>query len=418
MYDVISNDRNFYQGAANMEWGQSQDMVNQFLAQQDRLTSNYQADRQFDYGALRDIIGDTQFDRTLAQQQFEQAAGNEQWATEMQRMLQRDAVSDQQWNTEFDWNALMDAAGLTGNFNGGRTLAGKASDLNQSQFDWSKQMDQAGLQLERDSLNQRKAEFASDDAWRKYEFNNMSATQRAQLNQNASQFGEEMAWRLYEMEAGQALTRELSQAELEAYTSGSSSGSTSGSLGALSAKYESNGNPGTIGRNKGDIGGASYGTYQLTTASGNAQKFANQYGGSLAGKKAGTAAFDAAWKAEAKKNPKAFEAAQHNYIEKTHYQPAANQFKKITGIDPSKQPKAIQDMIWSIGVQHGSGGAASIFKNAKISKAMTAETIVKRVYGERMNVNKYFTSSSSGIKASVKSRFQKEMNDALSMLRG
>lgn len=418
MYDVISNDRNFYQGAANMEWGQSQDLVNQYLAQQDRLTSNYQADRAFDYGAMRDIIGDTQFDRNLAQQQFEQAAGNEQWATELQRMLQRDAVSDSQWNQQFDWNALMDAAGLTGNFNGQRTLAGKASDLNQSQFNWSKQMDQAGLQLERDALNQRKAEFASDDAWRRYEFNNMSATQRAQLNQNASQFGEEMAWRLYEMEAGQALTREMSQAELEAYTRGSSSGSTSGSLGALSSKYESNGNPATIGRNKGDIGGASYGTYQLTTASGNAQKFANQYGGSLAGKKAGTAAFDAAWKAEAKKNPKAFEAAQHAYIQKTHYQPAANQFKKITGIDPATQPKAIQDMIWSIGVQHGSGGAASIFKNAKISKAMTAETIVKRVYGERMNVNKYFSSSPVSLRNNVKARFKKEMNDALGMLRG
>lgn len=418
MYDVISNDRNFYQGAANMEWGQSQDLVNQYLAQQDRLTSNYQADRAFDYTALRDVIGDTQFDRELAERQMQQSAANSQWQTEFDRILNRDRVEDSQWNQQFSWEKLMDAAGLTGNYNGQRTLAGLASDLNQQQFNWSKQMDQAGLQLERDTLAQRKAEFASDDAWRRYEFNNMSATQRAQLEQNASQFGEEMAWKLYETEYNGNLQKEMLNAELGAYSSGSSSSSTGGSLGALSSKYESNGNPGTIGRNPQDKGGPSYGTYQLSTNSGNAQKFANQYGGSLAGKKAGTAAFDAAWKAEAKKNPKAFEAAQHAYIEKTHYQPAANQFKKITGIDPATQPKAIQDMIWSIGVQHGSGGAASIFKNAKISKAMTAETIVKRVYGERMNVNKYFSSSPVSLRNNVKSRFQKEMNDALGMLKG
>ena len=41
-----------------------------------------------------------------------------------------------------------------------------------------------------------------------------------------------------------------------------------GQLGALSAKYESNGSAGTIANTKGDIGGASYGTYQLTTSVG------------------------------------------------------------------------------------------------------------------------------------------------------
>lgn len=414
MYDVISNDRNFYQGAANMEWGQSQDMVNQFLAQQDRLTSNYQADRAFDYNAMRDIVGDTQFDRELAERQMQQSAANQQWQTEFDRLLGRDKVQDSQWNQQFAWDKLMDAAGLTGNFNGDRTLAGLAADLDRNRFDWSKQMDKANLQFEYDTLAQRKAEFASDDAWRKYEFNNMSATERARLQQNASQFGEEMAWKLYETEYNGNLQKEMLNAELGAY-SGSSSSST-GQLGGLSSKYESNGNPATIARTKGDIGGASYGTYQLTTASGHAQKFANQYGGALKGKKPGTAAFDAAWKQEASKNPTKFATAQHNYIAQTHYQPAASRFKKVTGIDASKAPQAVQDMIWSIGVQHGAGGAEKIFKNAGINKAMSYDTIVKRVYGERMKVDKYFSSSPSNIKKSVKNRFQKEMNDALRMM--
>lgn len=189
------------------------------------------------------------------------------------------------------------------------------------------------------------------------------------------------------------------------------------SLGSLSKKYESSGNPATIARTKGDIGGASYGSYQLTTNSGHAQKFANQYGGALKGLKAGTTAFDNAWKQEAAKNPNAFATAQHNYVKNTHYAPAASKFKATTGIDPSAAPLAVQNMIWSIGVQHGAGGANTIFKNANISKGMTWETIISKVYNERSKVDKYFTSSPKNIKQSVYNRFQKEKSDALSMLR-
>lgn len=398
MYDVISNDRNFYQGAANMEWGQSQDMVNQFLAQQDRLTANYQDQRNFDYGALRDLIGDSQWDKNFAQGQFEQAQAQQNFDQNFKYQQGRDQISDSQWAQNFNWNKLMDEAGLTGNYGGNRTLAGIASDLNQSQFDWNKQMDSANL------------------AQRQYEFNNMSAAQRATFSQNAQQFGEEMAWKMYEMEYNGNLQRSMAEAELGAYTGSSSGRSTTGSLGGLSQRYESSGNPATIARTKGDIGGASYGSYQLTTASGHAQKFASSYGGSLAGKKAGTAAFDAAWKAEASKNPTAFAQAQHNYVQQTHYAPAAAKFKAATGIDPAKQPQAIQDMIWSIGVQHGAGGASTIFKNAGVSAGMTPQTILKRVYGERSKVDKYFKSSPSNIKKSVYNRFQKELQDALSML--
>ncbi|KUF37452.1 hypothetical protein [Lysinibacillus sp. F5] len=199
--------------------------------------------------------------------------------------------------------------------------------------------------------------------------------------------------------------------------SSTSSGGSHSGLGSLSAKYESSGNPGTVAHTKGDIGGASYGTYQLTTASGHAQKFANQYGGALKGLKAGTAAFDKAWKAEASKNPEKFQAAQHDYAKQTHYDPAASRFQKATGIDPSKVPAAIQDMIWSIGVQHGAGGAFTIFKNAGVKSGMSWENVLKRVYNERMKVNVYFKSSPQNIKNSVLNRFKKELNDALSMLK-
>ena len=187
-------------------------------------------------------------------------------------------------------------------------------------------------------------------------------------------------------------------------------------LGALSAKYESNGNPGTVAHTKGDIGGASYGSYQLSTTSGNAAKFAAGYGGSLKGKKPGTAAFDAAWRAEAKKNPKGFQAAQHKYIENTHYKPTVVNIKKKTGFDVSKYPKAVQDAVWSMGVQHGAGGAASIFRNSGVKNGMSAEQVLRKVYGERMKTHIYFKSSPKNIQNSVRNRFQGELNDALKML--
>ena len=154
----------------------------------------------------------------------------------------------------------------------------------------------------------------------------------------------------------------------------------------------------------------------MTVNSGHAQKFAKQYGGSLSGLKAGTAAFDAAWKKEASANPSKFKQAQHSYIATQHYQPAANAFKSTTGIDASKAPIGIQNMIWSIGVQHGAGGARNIFKNAGVKSSDSWATIVKKVYAERSKVNIYFKSSSKEIRNSVYNRFQREMAEALKQI--
>lgn len=137
-YDILSQDRNFALGAANTEWGWTNDLVNQYLNQQGRLTDNYQWQSAFDYNAMRDIIGDTQFDRELFLRQQAQSLAADQWAKEFERLLNRDAVSDSQWQQQFDWNKLMDEAGLTGYYNNQRTLQGQ-------QFDWSKIVDEAGL---------------------------------------------------------------------------------------------------------------------------------------------------------------------------------------------------------------------------------------------------------------------------------
>ncbi len=137
-YDMLSNDRNYALDAANMEWGQASDLVNQYLNQQNMLTNNYQWQSGMDYNAMRDIIGDTQFDQELFQRQLEQSAANQQWLDQFQYQQQRDRVGDRQWQQQFNWGKLMDEAGLTGNYKGGRTLQGQ-------QFDWNKVLDEAGL---------------------------------------------------------------------------------------------------------------------------------------------------------------------------------------------------------------------------------------------------------------------------------
>ena len=180
---------------------------------------------------------------------------------------------------------------------------------------------------------------------------------------------------------------------------------------SLSGKYESGNDPGKIANTKGDIGGWSYGINQLTAASGYAQKFADSYGGALKGLKAGTKAFNTAWQAEAKKNAKKFADAQTSYVNKSHYEPAANAFTKVTGINLNKASMAIKEVIKSIGIQHGAGGATSLFKAAGITKNMSDETIIKRLYNERRKVDVYFKSSSAEIKAGVKNRlFNEEKN--------
>lgn len=136
----------------------------------------------------------------------------------------------------------------------------------------------------------------------------------------------------------------------------------------------------------------------------------------MKGLKAGTTAFDNAWKAEAKKNPDKFKSAQHKYIAGTHFTPAVNKIKSSTGIDASKYSVALQNVVWSIGVQHGSSGAGKLFKNAGVTAKMSEKEIIERVYNERMKVDKYFSSSSASIKKSVKNRFAQEKKQALNML--
>ena len=191
------------------------------------------------------------------------------------------------------------------------------------------------------------------------------------------------------------------------------------SLGALSARFESNGKAGSIGHDS--TGGFSYGAYQIATKTGTMARFLDflrqQFtdmaqpltaaGGAVAAE-AGSNTFTTAWRKLAE-DPR-FLDAQHRFIEVTHYLPFAAKLLRDQGIDVAVRSAALRDVVWSVAVQHGASN--EVFANALIGMA-TAEMsdlqIIDAVYAERSNVDKYFASSSPQVKASVADRFVAEL---------
>lgn len=137
-------------------------------------------------------------------------------------------------------------------------------------------------------------------------------------------------------------------------------------LGAIAERYESGGRgPGTVSTGNGDPGGVSYGVYQLSSKAGTLQKFLANEGSAFAPSlrgDVGGAQFNADWKAAAARDPAGFRAAQHGFIERTHYQPTVDKVRDATGLDLSTRHPAVREATWSTSVQHG--GAKTLLGDA------------------------------------------------------
>jgi hypothetical protein len=200
-------------------------------------------------------------------------------------------------------------------------------------------------------------------------------------------------------------------------------------IGALSAHFESGEyGPGVIGYDYN--GGTSYGTYQISSKAGTMKHFVEYLSerapdiaaklktagsantGGLSGK------MPEVWKNVAAQDPERFSKLQYDFIEKTHYLPALQEISDRTGLDVSKAPKAVQEVLWSTAVQHGPKGAAKIFSKALArsqSKAGGVEMarLIDSVYAMRAG---QFGSSGSGVVAAAQSRFKEEVKLAREML--
>jgi len=199
-------------------------------------------------------------------------------------------------------------------------------------------------------------------------------------------------------------------------------------LGSLSELYETGNNgPGTIANNRGDIGGASYGTYQIATNTGTMNNFLNSsfaapYAAELGGLSPGSAEFNQKWTEIAQREPEKFELAQHDFIQSTHYDPAAQLLLNQHNFDVSDRSRALQNVVWSVSVQHGGGvpPIVNAFNGVDIN-SLTDDQIITMIYDERGKLDAngelyYFSANSQQIQQSVANRFVNEHQDALAAL--
>lgn len=176
------------------------------------------------------------------------------------------------------------------------------------------------------------------------------------------------------------------------------SGKKGWKIGQTSSKFETGGRgAGTISSGKGDRGGVSYGSYQLSSNMGTLQDFLNVsgYGAKFKGKQVNSKEFKDTWKQLAKNDPN-FEKAQHNYIKKTHFDVQQSKLKK-GGIDLSNRGAAVQDMIWSTSVQFG--GSTGVIEKAlggkNVAKMSDAQIISAVQDYKKRNTKSLFKSSPS-----------------------
>jgi hypothetical protein len=206
-------------------------------------------------------------------------------------------------------------------------------------------------------------------------------------------------------------------------------------LGKLSEKYETGGRgPGTVSSGVGDPGGASYGSYQMTSRNGGTvARFIAQpefpWRDEFQGLEPGSAEFTAKWKEIASTHPEEFQETQHAYIKKTFFDALVAKIKTEDDLDVTSRSHTVQDVIWSTAVQHGAntlvvhraletlrGGGTLDLDDSEFDRKL-----IEAIYAERSRKNAqgklvYFTRSSDAMQEGVARRFVEEKRDALQML--
>ena len=209
-------------------------------------------------------------------------------------------------------------------------------------------------------------------------------------------------------------------------------------LGTLSSKYETSGRgPGTVSSGQGDPGGVSYGSYQMTSrGGGTVLRFVSDpafpWRDRFAGLTSGSDAFSAAWRALAAERPDAFFAAQHAYIQRTHFDPLVRRVRSASGLDLSERSHALQDAAWSTAVQHGPNTSVVTRAIDAVGGAGTLPAgdldgdrrLIRAIYAERGRrgadgrLAHFPRVESVRVQQSLANRFVNEEQDALAMLDG
>ena len=195
--------------------------------------------------------------------------------------------------------------------------------------------------------------------------------------------------------------------------------------------------PGTVSPGIGDKGGASYGSFQLSSEqqdgrSSNVELFVQKYYPTqFAGLTVNSPKFQQTWKDLGQgANARDFQAKQHQFIQDTHYDPIVQDLQNDLGIDPTLRSAVLQNVIWSTAVQHGRRGGRKVIETAirdlaqtKRLSDLTDEAIIRAIYAERGRTDAqgklvHFQSkkTSDDTRARVARRFRREQAAALAAL--
>lgn len=187
-----------------------------------------------------------------------------------------------------------------------------------------------------------------------------------------------------------------------------------GSLGNLSAAHEGSG-IGTVSSGDNDpYGGVSYGTWQLSSKQGSVTSFIKwltergyeagpflakedpfyDMGMAYEGRDLipGTPEFTERWHAAVDKFGASFERAYAQYFKENYYDNFTKDLLKDFGFDAGSRSDAIQQVLFSTSVQHGTGGAYNVMqKAAELAGVyniswLTDEQLIPYIYQARRNV--------------------------------
>lgn len=198
-------------------------------------------------------------------------------------------------------------------------------------------------------------------------------------------------------------------------------------LGQTSAQFEtSNRGPGFISTGKGDLGGKSYGLYQLSSTQGSLAEYVGQsakYGAEFKGLTPASAAFDAKWKEVAARDPQGFSTDQHTFIKKEFFD-VQNETLKGRGVDLSDRGRAVQDMLWSTSVQFRNltpnvvaNGLKDKFGEGYQLSKLTDEQIVGAVQDYKLKRNDSLFSGSPDLWPGLRDRAKNEKTELTELAR-
>ena len=221
-------------------------------------------------------------------------------------------------------------------------------------------------------------------------------------------------------------------------------------IARLARKYESNGDPAAVSSGEGDLGGVSYGLYQLSSKVGAVAEFVAwlcdypkpeyaNYGAVLAAVPICSDYFNAEWKNIGTIDPGGFGMLQDEYIKEMYYEKAS---KLLCHEDycADRHSLAMKAVILSRAVQNGPTGAKNLFVEACQRLGHPNLSYVDDKYFDRdmigavydfliaecdsaredeqgiMRSTFGFCNGSQGVISGLRNRFVHEKEDALNML--